>query len=142
MNTAKALWATVQGSPVFMRRTNGLLTLGWTLMLPTAILTGWIYLNAFISVISIYANMTGHWSAWQAARVECKQEGATRAAVVFRMLHGWLTLGWAVMLPVAIFTGLIYDTAFISLVSIYANVAGHASTWQAARVEVRQDQQS
>lgn len=39
-------------------------------MMPLAIITGWIYLVAFISVISIYANFASHFSAWQGARAE------------------------------------------------------------------------
>lgn len=70
----KSLWVMVQGDPVFMRRVNGWLTIVWALMMPLAIFTGWIYLTAFVSVLSIYACCTGHWSAWQAARVEVKQD--------------------------------------------------------------------
>lgn len=59
-----------------------------------------------------------------------------------RRLNGWLTLAWLAMIPVAIATGWIYSIAFISAISIYANVSGHMAAWQAARVETKQDEQS
>jgi hypothetical protein len=74
MNLVKSLWAMVQGDPVFMRRVNGWLTIVWFLMMPLSIWTGWIESIVFVSAVSIYANMTGHWAAWQASRVEVRQE--------------------------------------------------------------------
>ncbi len=74
MNVMKSLWASVQGDPVFMRKFNGWLTLVWVAMMPIAVMAGWIYLTAFVAVVSIYANATGHLSAWQASRVEVKQD--------------------------------------------------------------------
>lgn len=50
------------------------LTFAWALCMPLAIIFGWIYSLAFISVISIYANFAGHFSAWQSTRVEVKQD--------------------------------------------------------------------
>lgn len=64
----------VQGDPVFMRKVNGWLTVFWTLMIPVAIFTGLIYSLPFISALSLWALVSGHWSAWQAARVEVKQD--------------------------------------------------------------------
>lgn len=73
-NVAKSLWASIQGDPVFMRKVNGWLTILWLVALPVAIVTGLINSVGFISMISIYALVTGHWSAWQASRVEVRQE--------------------------------------------------------------------
>ncbi len=42
-----------------------------------------------------------------------------------------LTVVWAIMLPVAYYTGWIYSIAFISLASIYANFASHLAAWRA-----------
>jgi hypothetical protein len=56
-----------------------------------------------------------------------------------REFHGVMTVLWAVTMPVAVFTGWIYSLAFISVISIYANFAGHFSSWQASRVEVNQE---
>lgn len=57
------------------------------------------------------------------------------SAAALRHLHGWLTVAWLVVIPVSIVTGWLYSLAFISAISIYANVAGHFSAWQAARAE-------
>jgi hypothetical protein len=70
----KSLWAVVQGDPVFMRRVNGWLTIGWIVMIPVSIATGWIHSVAYISALSLWALVSGHWSAWQAARVEVAQQ--------------------------------------------------------------------
>ena len=70
----KSPWAMVQGDPVFMRRVNGWLTIAWIVMIPISIATGWIHSVAYISALSLWALVSGHWSAWQAARVEVAQQ--------------------------------------------------------------------
>ena len=74
MSVIKSLWASVQGDPVFMRRVNGWLTVFWITMIPVSIFTGWINSVAYISALSLWALVSGHWSAWQAARVEVEQQ--------------------------------------------------------------------
>ena len=74
MSVIKSLWASVQGDPTFMRRVNGWLTVVWILMIPVSIVTGWIHSVAYISALSLWALVSGHWSAWQAARVEVEQQ--------------------------------------------------------------------
>ena len=74
MSMVKSLWAMVQGDPVFMRRVNGWLTIAWIIMIPVSIATGWIHSVAYISALSLWALVSGHWSAWQAARVEVVQQ--------------------------------------------------------------------
>lgn len=74
MTVVKSLWASVQGDPVFMRRVNGWLTIGWIAMIPVSVMTGWIHSVAYISALSLWALVSGHWSAWQAARVEVEQQ--------------------------------------------------------------------
>lgn len=59
-----------------LRRLHLILTISWLVIIPVAIVTGWIYSIVFVSAISIYANVGNHWSAWQAARVEEKQDAA------------------------------------------------------------------
>jgi len=71
---AQDLWASVQGDPVFMRRANGWLTVAWIGMIPVSIVTGWIHSVAYISALSLWALVSGHWSAWPAARVEVEQQ--------------------------------------------------------------------
>ena len=70
----RSLWATVQKDPTFMRRVNGWLTVFWIAMIPVSVVFGWIYSVAYISALSLWALVSGHWSAWQAARVEVKQQ--------------------------------------------------------------------
>jgi hypothetical protein len=64
----------VQGDPVFMRRVNGWLTIFWVLMIPIAYQAGWLTSVTFVSALSLWALVSGHWSAWQAARVEVAQQ--------------------------------------------------------------------
>jgi hypothetical protein len=52
------------------RHLHAFLTFVWVAVIPLSILTGWIYSIAFISAISLYANVAGHWSSYQAARAE------------------------------------------------------------------------
>ena len=57
-----------------------------------------------------------------------------------RRANGWLTVAWfAAALPICLF--LSNSVPFLVFVSVYAVVTGHLSTWQAARVEVRQEAQ-
>lgn len=49
--------------------------------------------------------------------------------------HTVAAIGWAAMLPVSYFTGLIYSVAFVSACSIYANCVGHLAAIQGARAE-------
>lgn len=73
MSVMKSLWASIQGDPVFMRRVNGWLTVFWLLMIPISIWTGWISSVTYVACLSLWALVSGHWSAWQAARVEVQQ---------------------------------------------------------------------
>jgi len=73
MSVIKSVWASVQGDPVFMRRVNGWLTIFWIVMIPVSILTGWISSVTYVAALSLWALVSGHWSAWQAARVEVEQ---------------------------------------------------------------------
>jgi len=75
----KSLWASIQGDPVFMRRVNGWLTVFWLVMIPVSIATHWISSVTYVAALSLWALVSGHWSAWQAARVEVKQEQEERA---------------------------------------------------------------
>lgn len=70
----KTLWASVQGDAVFMRKVNGYLTWFWIAMIPVSLATGWVKSVTYVSALSLWALVSGHWSAWQAARVEVRQE--------------------------------------------------------------------
>jgi hypothetical protein len=63
----------VQGDPVFMRRVNGWLAVLWILMIPISLMMGWLDSVTYVSALSLWALVSGHWSAWQAARVEVAQ---------------------------------------------------------------------
>lgn len=74
MSVVRSLWASVQGDPVFMRRVNGWLTVFWIVMIPISLVTGWVSSVEYVSALSLWALVSGHWSAWQAARVEVEQQ--------------------------------------------------------------------
>lgn len=76
MVMVKSLWAMVQGDPVFMRRVNGWLTIFWLVMIPISLALGWVNSVVYVSALSLWALVSGHWSAWQAARVEVAQAEA------------------------------------------------------------------
>ena len=56
-----------------MRRVNGWLTIFWIAMIPVSLATGWVKSVVYVSALSLWALVSGHWSAWQAARVEVIQ---------------------------------------------------------------------
>ena len=64
-----------EGDPESMRKLHGWLTVCWFIAaVPICI---WLYDSVpFLVFISVYAVVTGHWSSWQAARVEEKQDVA------------------------------------------------------------------
>ena len=70
----KSLWESVQGDPVFMRRLNGWLTMFWIAMIPVSFELGWLKSVTYVSALSLWALVSGHWSTWQAARVEVTQQ--------------------------------------------------------------------
>jgi len=81
MSVAKSLWASIQGDPVFMRRVNGWLAIFWIAMIPPSLYFGWVKSVVYVSALSIWALVSGHWSAWQAARVEVEQQKASQQDV-------------------------------------------------------------
>jgi cobalamin biosynthesis protein CobD/CbiB len=73
MSVVQSLWASVQGDPVFMRRVNGWFAVFWIVMIPVSLVTHWISSVSYVAALSLWALVSGHWSAWQAARVEVEQ---------------------------------------------------------------------
>jgi hypothetical protein len=57
-----------------MRRVNGWLTMFWIAMIPVSYLAGWLNSVVYVSALSLWALVSGHWAAWQAARVEVAQD--------------------------------------------------------------------
>jgi hypothetical protein len=74
MMISRSIWASIQGDPVFMRRVNGWLTIFWVVMIPISYSMHWLNSVVYVSALSLWALVSGHWSAWQAARVEVKQD--------------------------------------------------------------------
>jgi len=62
------------GSPVALRRTNGWFTIGWVVMIPVVLVTGLKTSIPFLVAINVWALVASHWSGWQSARVEVRQE--------------------------------------------------------------------
>jgi hypothetical protein len=73
-NIARSLWKSVQGDPTFMRKLNGWLTIFWVVMIPVSLAMGWLRSVTYVSALSLWALVSGHWSTWQAARVEETQQ--------------------------------------------------------------------
>jgi hypothetical protein len=73
MGVIKSVWTSIQGDPVFMRRVNGWLTVFWIAMIPVSVVFGLLSSVTYVSALSLWALVSGHWSAWQAARVEVEQ---------------------------------------------------------------------
>jgi hypothetical protein len=59
--------------PVLMRRVNGWLAVFFVALIPVAAAAGWLRSVTFVSALSLWALVSGHWSGWQAARVEVRQ---------------------------------------------------------------------
>ncbi len=70
----KSLWASVMDNPVAMRKLNGWFTVFWVGMVPVSYALGWLKSVVYVSALSLWALVSGHLSAWQAARVEVRQE--------------------------------------------------------------------
>ncbi|MDB5178026.1 MAG: hypothetical protein JWO61_409 [Candidatus Saccharibacteria bacterium] len=74
MRVIKSLWTMIQGDPLFMQRVNGWMAVFWIVMIPISLTMGWLSSVTYVSALSIWALVSGHWSAWQAARVEVEQQ--------------------------------------------------------------------
>lgn len=70
----KTLWASIELNPTVMRKFNGWATIACIILIPVSLLFGWTSSVEYVSALSIWALVTGHLSAWQAARVEEKQD--------------------------------------------------------------------
>ena len=60
--------------------------------------------------------------------------------IFMRKFNGWATIIWfTAALPICLF--LSNSVPFLVFISVYAVVTGHLSSWQAARVEVNQQEE-
>ena len=57
-----------------------------------------------------------------------------------RGFHGWSTAFWLPFTGLAYLLGWLESVTFVSLISMLALFLGSFSSWQAARVEVKQDE--
>jgi len=78
------MWAAVRGDPVFMRRVNGWLALFWIAMIPVSIITHWISSVAYVAALSLWALVSGHWSAWQSSPRRGQPGAGDGGAATFR----------------------------------------------------------
>jgi hypothetical protein len=67
------LWEKLKEDPVYMRRTQGWLTVLWLAMMPVSLVTGWVKSVTFVSALSLWALVASHGAWWAAASVECRQ---------------------------------------------------------------------
>jgi hypothetical protein len=65
MGVVKSLWASVQGDARIA-------------MIPISFSFGWLNSVTYVSTLSLWALVSGHWSTWQAARVEVTQDEQAR----------------------------------------------------------------
>lgn len=73
MNKAQKWWENFQSNPVYFRRFNGWATIVWFIAsVPICLFLA----NSipFLIFISVYAIVAAHLSAWQASRVEVKED--------------------------------------------------------------------
>jgi hypothetical protein len=48
-------------------------------MIPISMTMGWLNSVVYVSALSLWSLVSGHWSAWQAARVEVRQQKDAKA---------------------------------------------------------------
>jgi hypothetical protein len=70
-----------------MRRVNGCFCIFWIAMIPISLITGWISSVTYVAVLSLWALVSGHWSAWQAARVEVHQDEDANVSDVLKAVN-------------------------------------------------------
>lgn len=66
----------VCGRSTFLRSLNGWLTLAWLALIVPSVLW-WSESVPYLVMVSVYANVAGHFAAWQSARTEVKQDEAS-----------------------------------------------------------------
>lgn len=71
-----------------MQTVNGWLTLFWIAMIPVSIWTGWVKSITYVSALSLWALVSGHWSTWQASRVEVHQQEDADVQEVLDVVKG------------------------------------------------------
>ena len=75
MFNARSIWASIMGDPTLMVRFHFWLTIFWLIMVPPSVIFFKESIE-YLVYLSVYAAIMGHFSSWQAARVEVKQDEA------------------------------------------------------------------
>lgn len=70
MHSGMRLPGTREQRAEWLRRGHAVLAVAWAVMLPVALVTGWVYSLVFISACSLYANAAAHFGGWQGGRAE------------------------------------------------------------------------
>ncbi len=65
-------------NPGLSRTFNGWAAVFFAILIIPSMAFGWLEIVAFVSVLSIWALVAAHWSTWQAAKVEQKEDLANR----------------------------------------------------------------
>jgi hypothetical protein len=60
--------------------------------------------------------------------------------VFIRKINGYLVIAWILMIPISLALGWLSSVNFVSVLSLWALVAGHLAVWQSARVEEAVDE--
>lgn len=68
------------GKPRFLRGFHGWATLAWAILIVPTV-TAWHSSITWVALMSVWANFVGHFSSWQAARTEVKQDEAIGEAL-------------------------------------------------------------
>jgi len=74
--TAKDVWSKISekfGDPTFLRKFHGVAVFVWIVLIPPTLIL-WPESITWLALMSIWANIAAHWSAWQASRVEVKED--------------------------------------------------------------------
>lgn len=64
------------------------------------------------------------------------------AARTQKAINGWLAVGWLAFGLMGVWTDLKDSIPVLFFISVYANTAGHWAAWEAAKSEVRQEQET
>lgn len=62
------------------------------------------------------------------------------AAKTQKSINGWLAVTWLAFGLIGVWTDLKDSIPVLFFISVYANTAGHWAGWEAAKSEVRQEQ--
>ncbi len=83
----RTIWQRIQGNPVVMRKVNGWATIFWIAAIPVSLALHLLSSVTYVAALSLWALVSGHLSAWQAARVEVAQHDDANVQDVLDAVH-------------------------------------------------------